>query len=87
MEDPHLKFRKSLVPLTSDTDVTKTKNKKAAACSMLPFRSSFYNPSVTDKWMPAQKLGEQSVEILCELGYTEEQIDDLRKRKVVWPYL
>jgi len=87
LEDPHLKYRKSLVPLISDIEVTKTRHERAAACPMLPLRCSFYTPSITSNWLPAQKLGEQSVEILKALHYTEEQISDLRKRKVIWPYL
>ena len=87
MEDPHLKFRKSLVPLASDVEVTLTKEPRSAACPILPIRSEWYNASVTDKWMPAQKLGAQTVEILQRLGYSERQIIDLRKSKVVWPYL
>lgn len=87
LEDPHLKFRKTIVPLTSDTEVTLTKEPKSAACPMLPIRTDWYNPNITDRWTPAPKLGAQTVEILQGLGYSGEQIADLRRRKVVWPYL
>lgn len=87
LENPHLKIRKSLVPLNPDPEVATLEDKRNAACPMLPIRASYYNPSVTDKWIPAQKLGAQTVEILRNLGYSEEKIADLRRRKVVWPYL
>jgi len=86
LDDPHLKFTKNFVPLISDPEVTLTPDKKITPCAMLPIRSDDYNPDVTEKWTPPPKLGEHSVEVLLELGYTEEQITDLRKRKVIFPY-
>jgi crotonobetainyl-CoA:carnitine CoA-transferase CaiB-like acyl-CoA transferase len=87
LEDPHLRFRHSLVSLTPNPEVTHTADRRVAVNPMLPIRSNYYNPDVTDKWIPAQKLGKHSVEILRELGYSEKQIEDLRRRKIVWPYV
>ena len=87
LEDPHLQFRKSIVYLTSDVEVTCTETEKSAACPMLPIRTSYYHPGITERWIPAQKLGAHTVELLREVGYSDDEILDLRKRKVVWPYL
>jgi crotonobetainyl-CoA:carnitine CoA-transferase CaiB-like acyl-CoA transferase len=87
LEDPHLQSRKSLVSLTPDLEVTHTENPRVAVNPMLPIRSTYYNPDVTDKWIPAQKLGKHSVEILRDLGYSAKQIETLRRRKIVWPYI
>ncbi|UCH37402.1 MAG: CoA transferase [Candidatus Bathyarchaeota archaeon] len=87
LEDPHLQSRKSLISLTPDLEVTHTEDFRVSVNPMLPIRSSYYNPSITNTWIPAQKLGNHSVEILRNLGYSEPQIEDLRKRKIVWPYI
>jgi crotonobetainyl-CoA:carnitine CoA-transferase CaiB-like acyl-CoA transferase len=87
LEDPHLHSRNSLVSLTPDLEVTHTEDPRVAVNPMLPIRSTYYNPEVTDKWIPAQKLGKHSIEILCDLGYSASQIEALRRRKIVWPYI
>lgn len=86
-DDPQLKDTKSFVPLTPDQKVTLTPNRKAVPYIMLPTRTKEYNPNMMG-WggTPAPKLGEHTVEIIRGLGYTDEQITDLRKRKIIWPY-
>ncbi len=82
--DPHLNATKSLVVLTPHPKARRS----SVAASMLPVRTSDYNPE-SKGWggKPEPWNGQDTVEVLHELGYTEEQITDLRKRKIVYPYL
>lgn len=81
LENEQLKPK--LIPLTVDATVGMTPKPTAVMHLMLPIRSKDYNPQATGHWTPAPKLGQDTTEILSQLGYTESQIDDLRKRQVV----
>lgn len=84
ISDSHLNATKSLVlQIPGGRD-----RKTPVPIPMLGVRTSDYNPDVKG-WggFPEHWNGQDTVEILHELGYTESQIDDLRKRKIVWPYL
>ncbi len=86
MEDPHLLATKSLVPLQTDPEVTGKWYRRTSVGVMLPLRASFYNPSVEGwggKAMP--RRGEHTDEVLHGLGYSEAQIADLHKNKIVYP--
>jgi len=81
--DPQLNATKSLV-----IQVTGARERKSpVAVPMLGVRTGDYNPNMKD-WggFPEHLNGQDTVAILRELGYTEDQINDMRKRKIVWPY-
>jgi CoA:oxalate CoA-transferase len=83
ISDPHLNDNGSIVILTPDPKARRT----SVATSMLPYRTGDYNPSVKG-WggKPEPWNGQDTIEILRELGYMEDQIIDFRKRKIVYPY-
>ncbi|MCJ7632371.1 CoA transferase [Candidatus Bathyarchaeota archaeon] len=83
LDNIHLNTAKFFVPLETDSQVTLTPDRKTIKYCMLPISESGYNPDTTSKWKPPPKLGEHTVEILGELGYTKEGIGDLQKRKIV----
>ncbi len=81
IEDPHVKATKQLIPLIPDPEVTGSE--KPALCPMLPIRTNDYNLDAAAKWTAAPRLGEHTAEVLRKLGYTDEQITNLRKSKVI----
>ncbi|MFH0749049.1 MAG: CaiB/BaiF CoA-transferase family protein [Candidatus Bathyarchaeota archaeon] len=84
ISDPHLNATESLVlQIPGGRD-----RKTPVPVPMLGVRTSDYNPCSKD-WggFPEHSNGADTVEILRMLKYSEDQINDLRKRKVVWPYL
>ncbi|MCJ7632372.1 CoA transferase, partial [Candidatus Bathyarchaeota archaeon] len=86
LDDPHLLATKSLVLLPTDPEVTGRWYRRDSVAVMMPIRSSFYNPGIEGwggKAMPKQ--GENTVEVLRGLGYSEEQITELRKSKIAYP--
>ena len=83
LENDQLKPK--LVPLTVDPMVGMTSEPTKIMHLMFPLRTKDYNPQSTGYWTPAPKLGQDTAKVLSELGYTEIQIDNLRKQKVVWP--
>ena len=84
ISDPHLNANRSMVVLTPDAKARRS----SVATPMLPYRTSDYNPKA-EGWggRPEPWNGEDTVEVLRELGYTEDQITDLRNRKIVYPYI
>lgn len=83
LENDQLKPK--LIPLTVDSTVGMTPKPTAVMNMMLPIRSKDYNPQATGHWTPAPKLGQDTIKVLSGLGYTEDQINDLRKRNIIWP--
>ena len=88
IEDPHYTTTGFLVPLMHDKELIGTKYDRALTATMLPLQTTTYNP-VIEGWggIHAPQIGGTTVEILTELGYNADEITDLRKRKVVSPYL
>lgn len=78
-------LKSKLIPLAVVPEVGMTDSPKTIAHLMLPIRSKDYNPEATGNWTPAPKLGQDTVETLRKLGYTEEHIKDLSKREIIWP--
>ncbi len=78
-------IKPKLIPLSVDAEVGMTAEPKTVAHMMLPIQNKDYNPEAAKHWTPAPKLGQHTNETLHELGYTEEQITDLQKRKIVYP--
>jgi crotonobetainyl-CoA:carnitine CoA-transferase CaiB-like acyl-CoA transferase len=50
---------------------------------LLPLRCSFYNLDSDEEWTIPPKFGENTIEILKELGYTDVEIMELREKKIV----
>lgn len=50
---------------------------------LLPLRCSFYNLNSDKEWTSPPQFGENTIEILKELGYTDEEIVELREKKIV----
>ena len=88
IDNPHFKANGTVVRIPHTKKMLKTSFNKVGVATKLPVRTSAYNPKIPG-WVgkPAPEVGENSVEILKELGYGEEQITDLRKRKIVAPYI
>ena len=88
IDDPHYKATGTLVRVLHDKKILNSSFDKAIIFTKLPVRTSDYNPN-TEDWdkQPSPDVGEHTIELLQELGYTQEQITDLRKRKIVVPYL
>ena len=88
IDDPHLQATGTLTRLVYPkemlTGLRMANYDKAGVATMCPVRTSAYNPSVVG-WggRRAPDLGEDTRVILQELGYTPEQITDLRERKIV----
>ncbi len=84
VEDPHVKATSDMVSLTPSPRAVRT----SVAYPMLPIRCGYYSPAVAG-WggKPTPWEGEHTIKILSELGYGEEAITNLRKNRVVSPYL
>ena len=97
-EEWSLIFRENDIPhsvLRHIKDIT-TDEQARSNCYMYPFATrasgEFYLPAPPVQFggtfPPAHEhaplLGEQTKEVLLEMGYTEEQLRDLRKRKVIF---
>lgn len=85
LENEHLKSK--LIPLVVAAEVGMTDRPTTVNHLMLPIRTEEYNPKATESWTPAPKLGQNTVETLQKLGYTEDQIKDLSRRGIIWPQL
>ena len=81
LENDQLKPK--LIPLVVEPEVGMTQKPTTVAHMMLPIRSEEYNPESTGHWTSAPKLGQDTVEILGELGYTKDQIQDLTAREII----
>ncbi len=83
--DPHLNATKTFASLDTEPEVTRRWYRGTAVGVMLPLRSDYYNPSLKG-WGggPIRKVGEDTVDVLRELGYTEEQIEELRKSNAIY---
>ena len=81
LENDQLKPK--LIPLTVDSTVGMTPTPVSVMNMMLPIRSKDYNPQATEHWTPAPKLGQNTMKVLSELGYTEDQINNLRKQNII----
>jgi CoA:oxalate CoA-transferase len=88
LEDPHYTATGFLVPLMHDKELIGTKYDRALTATMLPLQTTTYNPEM-EGWggVHAPQIGGTTVEILGELGYSADEITDLRKRKIVSPYM
>jgi formyl-CoA transferase len=83
--DPHLLATKSLVALPTHPEVTRRWYRRTSVGIMLPFRASYYNPNLKS-WggKPIRRVGEDTVDVLRDLGYTEAKIQELLKDKAIY---
>jgi formyl-CoA transferase len=83
--DPHLLATKSLVALPTHPEVTRRWYRRTSVGIMLPLRASYYNPNLKD-WggKPIRRVGEDTVDVLRDLGYSEEKIQELLKDKAAY---
>lgn len=80
VNDPHLLATKNFVPFTIDSETALTVEPGTFLSPMLPIRCHDYNPDLTERWTPPPVIGEHSVDIMRDLGYTEDQITKLQKK-------
>lgn len=83
ISDPHLNHRKTFADFKLDPRVSFAEEGQSAKCPLLPMRGSFYPPPFPDSWTAAPLLGENNAELLIELGYTEEDIAEMRRKKTI----
>lgn len=82
LRNDHLKQK--LIPLIVSAEAGMTDNPKTVYHMMLPIGSEDYNPKTTEKWSPAPKLGQNTIETMRKLGYTEDQIKDLLEHQFIY---
>jgi crotonobetainyl-CoA:carnitine CoA-transferase CaiB-like acyl-CoA transferase len=83
--DPHLLATKSLVALPTHPEVTRRWYRRTSVGIMLPLRASYYNPNLKS-WggKPIRRVGEDTVDVLRELGYSEMKIQQLLEQKAAY---
>ena len=81
VKDRHLLATKNFVTFTVDSKITSTAEPTAFLSPMLPIRCNDYNPDITGTWTPPPAIGEHTVKIMRDLGYTGEQIIRLQQKK------